>query len=480
VNETRPIIHWFRQDLRLSDNRALSAAASAGAPVVPLYIFDDETSGHWRIGGASRWWLHNSLDALDRALRELRSRLVLRRGPALRVLQEIVKETNACAIHFPRGYEPFALNVEAELNRTFVSTDVAVKRFSGTLLFEPEQIATKAGEPFRVFTPFWRACLNATPPAKPIGKPKGLRTPAAWPRSDMLGDWKLLPMRPDWAVGLRESWRIGDLAAQKRLFEFADQAVQAYGEKRDRPDEDGTSRLSPYLHWGEISPNQVWHAILTREPDGTGGAASFLREVGWREFCAHLLFHFPDLPNKPFRTEFVRFAWRQDNDALKAWQRGRTGYPIVDAGMRQLWHTGWMHNRVRMIVASFLIKDLLIPWQEGETWFWDTLVDADLANNAAGWQWVAGSGADAAPYFRIFNPVKQGMTFDPMGDYVRQWVPELKELSAANIQAPWMASPSELAAAGVRLGETYPLPIVDHTKARARALAAFEVIKKSK
>jgi deoxyribodipyrimidine photo-lyase len=331
-----------------------------------------------------------------------------------------------------------------------------------------------------VFTPFYKTCLDLEPPKPPLPRPDKVPTPDTWPAGDALGDWGLLPSKPDWAGGMREAWEPGEAGAEARLVDFLDNTMAGYGDGRNRPDKPGTSRLSPHLHFGEISPHQCWHAVEDRLASGDGGGRggrSFLRELVWREFSHHLLFHWPDLPAKPFRPEFGAFPWERDEEALKAWQQGRTGYPIVDAGMRELWQTGWMHNRVRMITASFLIKHLLVPWQDGEAWFWDTLVDADLANNAASWQWVAGSGADAAPYFRIFNPILQGKKFDPNGDYVRCYVPELANLDTAYLHAPWEAPAEALDQVGIKLGDTYPQPMVDHAKARQRALAAYQGIK---
>jgi deoxyribodipyrimidine photo-lyase len=478
-----PVIVWLRQDLRLTDHPALSAAVDSGRAVLPVYVLDDETPGEWRFGGASRWWLHQSLAGLAADLEKRGARLVLRRGRFVETLMALAQETDASAIHFTRGYEPYIVETEKQLKSVADAKAIAVRRFSGALLYEPEAIRTREEQPFKVFTPFWKACLAVLPPADPLPAPRKLVAPKSWPKTDDLSAWGLLPTWPDWAGGLRETWQPGEAGAQKRLDDFLAHAVAGYADDRDRPDKPGTSLLSAPLHFGDISPRQCWHAARAAEaksPRLARGVASFLRELGWREFSTHLLFHFPQIPHAPFRPEFARFPWRDAGnyaDDLKRWQKGQTGFPIVDAGMRQLWHTGIMHNRVRMIVASLLTKHLRIPWQEGAAWFWDTLVDADLANNSASWQWVAGSGADAAPYFRIFNPMLQGAKFDPDGDYVRRWVPELAKLSAAYIQAPWEAPADVLAAAGVRIGETYPAPIVDHGKARAAALAAYEAVK---
>ncbi|MEL6961882.1 MAG: deoxyribodipyrimidine photo-lyase, partial [Pseudomonadota bacterium] len=477
-----PALLWFRQDLRLSDHRALHAAIKRGGPIIPLYILDDDTPGDWRPGGANRWWLHHSLTALTDDLGTLNSRLILRRGKADRVLPDVIAETGANAVYVTRRYEPWADDLDQHLADSFDKTGVQFKRFAGSLLFEPEALRTKAGDPFKVFTPFYKACLALEPPKLPLLKPEAMTPPAGWPESDPLDAWHLLPKAPDWSGGLRETWRPGESGAEASLSSFIDQVMAGYADKRDRPDVVGTSRLSPHLHLGEISPQRCWQAIEERlAGDGKGerGGRSFLRELVWREFSYHLLVHWPTLPTKAFRPEFDNFPWEGDEQALMAWQRGQTGYPIVDAGMRELWQTGWMHNRVRMVTASFLIKHLMTPWQAGEAWFWDTLVDADLASNAASWQWVAGSGADAAPYFRIFNPMLQGKKFDPKGDYVRHYVPELAGLDAAHIHTPWEAPKEALAAAGIELGKTYPMPIVDHGKARQRALQAYGTIKKS-
>ncbi|MEZ5934037.1 MAG: deoxyribodipyrimidine photo-lyase [Alphaproteobacteria bacterium] len=477
-----PILLWLRQDLRLADHRPLAAALSEDQPIIPVYILDDDTAGPWHIGGASRWWLHDSLLALGRDLESLGSRLILRRGSAFDLLVELIEETGADGVHASRSYEPWARDLERRLAERCEAEGVAFKRFAGPLLFEPERLQTKAGDPFRVFTPFYKACLALEPPKPPLPRPDAIPAPDGWPSSESLDDWELQPRTPDWAGALRATWKPGEAGAEAALRCFLDEAMAGYADQRDRPDRRGTSRLSPYLHFGEISPHRCWHAVedhLAHDGGGQRGGRSFQRELVWREFSHHLLFHWPDLPKKAFRPEFDAFPWNDDADALRAWRKGLTGFPIVDAGMRELWQTGWMHNRVRMITASFLIKHLLIHWRDGEAWFWDTLVDADLANNAASWQWVAGSGADAAPYFRIFNPILQGRKFDPKGDYVRRYVPELAELPTEHLHAPWEAPASTLEAAGITLGETYPNPIVDHAKARARALEAYGTIKKS-
>jgi deoxyribodipyrimidine photo-lyase len=467
---TSPLLVWFRQDLRLADNPALREAAATGAPVVPVYILDDETPGAWAMGGATRWWLHRSLDSLARDLGKLGLCLILRRGNAKTCLDALIAETKAAGVYWNRCYEPFAISRDKAIKADLEGRGLAAKSFNAGLLFEPWTIVSKTGTPFRVFTPFWKACLAAEPPPMPAPAPSRAAGPSKFPASDRLEDWGLLPAKPDWAGGFAV-WTPGEAGAQARLGAFVEKSLGGYAGLRDRPDIEATSRLSPHLHFGEISPRQCFHA----------GAASpkFLAELGWREFSHHLLFQLPDLPETALRAEFRDFPWRDNKARLRAWQKGRTGYPIVDAGMRELWRTGWMHNRVRMIAASFLVKHLLQPWQAGQAWFWDTLVDADLANNSASWQWVAGCGADAAPYFRIFNPMLQGAKFDPEGIYVRRYVPELANLPDEHIHTPWEAPAEILAKAGVKLGVTYPKPIVDHGEARARALAAFQSLKEA-
>ncbi|MBS0633499.1 MAG: deoxyribodipyrimidine photo-lyase [Verrucomicrobia bacterium] len=474
---------WFRQDLRLQDNPALAAAVARGGAVVPVYILDAAGEGSWAPGGASRWWLHHSLDALDAALRERGSRLILAQGDAREVLIGLIKATRTTGVCWNRRYEPAAVKRDAALEKELQAMGLEVQTGNSALLNEPATIANKQGNPFQVFTPYWRHCLEkkVEPPVRTC--PETLPAPERWPTSLPLDALELLPKIP-WAGGLAETWTPGVAGAVKRLKQFAADAMTAYAENRNLPDRDGSSMLSPWLHFGEISPRQVW-ATVAQQSRSTGvfppsnGARVFLSEIGWREFAYHLLWHFPHTPTQPLREEFTRFPWAADPGGVKLrdWQRGRTGYPIVDAGMRQLWHTGWMHNRVRMIVASFLVKHLRLPWTEGAAWFWDTLVDADLASNTLGWQWSAGCGADAAPYFRIFAPVLQGEKFDGAGDYVRRWVPELAKLPATYIHAPWTAPSEVLSAAGVKLGGNYPRPIVDHAKARAEALAAFKQLR---
>ena len=464
----RPVVMWFRQDLRLADNAALSAAAEAG-PLICIYVLDDETPRAWAWGGASRWWLHKSLERLSESLARHRIKLVLRRGAADKVIEDVITSTNAEALYFTRDYAPWSAALEQRIKTAAEHRDCICRRYGGFLLHEPEAIRTGQNEPYRVFTPFARACLAAGDRPPPRSAPQRL-TP--WPgelSSDRLEAWTLLPKHPDWAKGFA-GWSPGEEGALRRLDSFLGDRVAGYADGRDRPDLDNTSHLSPHLHWGEISPAQCWTAMRDAMAKAHGrldrDGEKFLSELLWREFSYHLLHQRPDLTSRAFQAKFEDFPWRHDPDALLAWQEGRTGYPIVDAGMRELWSTGYMHNRARMIAASFLIKDLLIDWREGETWFWDTLVDADIANNSASWQWVAGSGADAAPYFRIFNPVLQGEKFDPQGIYVRKWCPELRGLPDRDVHRPWEADSGA--------GTNYPSPIVDHKMARERALRALK------
>jgi deoxyribodipyrimidine photo-lyase len=478
-----PVILWFRQDLRLRDNAALQAALSHGGPVMPVYIFDEEGEGSWRSGAASRWWLHHSLAALDASLRERGSRLVLARGDSLTVLRGLIGATGAAAVYWNRRYEPAVIARDKRVKADLTATGIDVKSFNSALLFEPHTIANKQGGPFQVFTPYWRHCLSLPIQEEVAVANKAMSVPAKWPKSIALAELELLP-KLNWAAGLAEVWEPGEAGARKRLKQFLSTKAADYDEARDWPDEDATSSLSPHLHFGEIGPRQIWAAARALSKDSgvfpvNGGVQRFLTEVGWREFAYHLLYHFPDTPEKPLRDKFEKFPWADDFDGgkLGAWQRGQTGYPFVDASMRQLWQTGWMHNRVRMVVASFLVKHLRLSWTHGAAWFWDTLVDADLASNTLGWQWSAGCGADAAPYFRIFAPVTQGEKFDPEGGYVRRWVPELATMPAKFIHKPWEAPVDVLARAGVRLGGNYPRPMVDHAQARAAALAAFKSLR---
>jgi len=464
-----PVIVWFRRDLRLADQAALAAAAASKRPVIPVFILDDANAGAWKAGGANRWWLHHSLESLAAGLGRLGSGLVLRRGDSAGTILALAKEVGATAIHTGIMPEPWEKAADDAVGAALKGAGCAFHRHQTALMHDPDAITTQAGRPYGVFTPFANAFGRAVHPAPPAPAPKRLPT-AALPQSDTLAEWRLLPTIA-WDKDMAEHWSPGEAGAARTLDRFVAEAAAQYDVGRNEVAKDGSSSLSPYLHWGEISPWQVW-AALDRAKSGAGVTA-FRRELVWREFAGHVLWHHPALPEEALRPEFRRFPWRRDTAGLRAWQKGLTGVPIVDAGMRQLWSIGWMHNRVRMIAASFLIKHLLVSWQEGEAWFWDTLVDGDLASNSLNWQWVAGCGADPSPFFRIFNPVLQGKKFDPDGDYVRRWVPELARLDTAFIHDPWAAPPLALRAAGISLGKTYPMPLIDLAEGRARALSVL-------
>jgi deoxyribodipyrimidine photo-lyase len=480
-----PVIVWFRDDLRLADQPALTEASRLGQPVLCLYVL--ETDPEIRpLGGASRWWLHHSLSALRQDLAGIGARLDLVQGRSREVVPALAQASGASAVLWTRRYDPDQVAHDRDIKSALAGLGIEPQSFNGQLLHEPWTLQTKANGFFRVYSPFWRAALARPEPDAPLQAPRHISA-ANWPDTAparrSLEALDLLPSKPDWAGGLRETWAPGEAGARERLAQFIDDGLKGYASRRDRPDVEGTSRLSPHLRFGEITPRQIIHAVrhaAAAHPALGSDAEKFIAEIGWREFSYHLLFHAPRLREQNFQTRFDDFPWRASTKAeLDAWRRGRTGYPIVDAGMRELWTTGTMHNRVRMICASFLVKDLLVDWRVGEAWFWDTLCDADVANNPASWQWVAGSGADAAPYFRVFNPVLQGEKFDPDGTYVRKFVPELGKLPAKWIQRPWEAPATVLEAARLSLPRDYPLPIVDHAKARGRALAAFSALKET-
>ncbi|TVQ29769.1 MAG: deoxyribodipyrimidine photo-lyase [Geminicoccaceae bacterium] len=471
---------WFRQDLRLADNPALVEATKRGA-VQPVYIHDQSSPGPWRPGGASGWWLDRSLERLDLALRERGSALWVGAGDPLDVLMAMAAAAEADAVTWNRCYEPFAIERDQGIKEALKARGFEVWSSNGALLFEPWTVATKGGDPYQVYTPFARACFEKSAPLRPLTVPDRLLPP----KVDSTAFCRISnhdASTADWTAGLQAAWSPGEVFAINRLERFLEDNLEDYGDKRNRPDLAATSRLSPHLHWGELSPRQAWHAVFDtlgrdRALSPGSGSETFLKELLWREFGYHILYHFPHLPQAPLKPAFAGFPWADDKDARNAWRFARTGYPIVDAGMRELRTTGWMHNRVRMITGSFLVKHLLEDWQHGAAWFWDNLVDADLASNTLGWQWVAGCGPDAAPYFRVFNPVLQGEKFDPEGAYVRHWVPELADLPNKVLHSPFQAPPEVLAKAGVQLGKTYPKPIVEHKRARQRALDAFAAIK---
>jgi deoxyribodipyrimidine photo-lyase len=459
--------------LRLGDNPALHAAAATGAPVIPVFILDEQTAGEWSLGEASRWWLHHSLRALNETLQ---GRLLILRGSARNEIEALAAGNGAEAVYWNRCYEPSRIVADRELKSSLQQRGIKVRSFNGSLLFDPTIVAKADGTPYRVFTPFYRkGCLeNAPPVGDPLPAPTELPLFNSAPGLT-IDELQLLP-KLHWADAFAGLWSPGEVGARERLSSFLAEGVAHYKEGRNRPDKENVSRLSPHLHFGEISPRQVWQATESRSKV-TGfdeNIDHFRSELGWREFSYYLLYHFPDIVDSNLQRKFDRFPWHDDEASLRRWQRGLTGYPIVDAGMRELWQTGYMHNRVRMIVGSFLVKNLLIDWRHGARWFWDTLLDADLANNSASWQWVAGSGADAAPYFRIFNPVTQGKKFDPDGSYVRKYIPELAKLANNWIHNPWEAPESELLHANIRLDHDYPRPIVELAKSRQRALAAFK------
>ncbi|MBC9209128.1 deoxyribodipyrimidine photo-lyase [Roseomonas aerophila] len=470
-----PAILWFRNDLRLADNPALHAASEG--EVLPVYVLDDAAAGRWAAGGAGRWWLHYSLEALAAALKEKGAELLLLRGEAATLIPQLAQKIGASAVHACSLIAPWARERDAAIAK-------AMEQAGGELVLHnpflttPEAIRTGQGKPYSVYTPFANAVMKLGDPPPAIPAPKrldGVKPPV---KGETLAQLGLLPSKPvpDWAAAFNEMWEPGEAGAHRQLDRFLEDALADYPAGRNRPGEDGSSRLSPHLHWGEVSPRQVWHAVRQRKAPATA-TDTYLKEIVWREFSHSILWHQPELPDKPLHAEYGHFPYRRDPKAQKAWQQGRTGYPIVDAGMRQLWQHGWMHNRVRMIVASVFIKHLLQPWQDGEAWFWDTLVDADLGNNSFNWQWVAGCGADASPFFRVFNPVLQGEKFDADGAYVRTFVPELAKLPDRWLHRPWEAPADVLRGAGVTLGRDYPEPIIDHATGRARALEALATMK---
>ncbi|KXG86834.1 cryptochrome/photolyase family protein [Agrobacterium bohemicum] len=480
ADNKNPVILWFRKDLRLADNHALSAAVDHGGAVIPVYIRDENNGSTGALGGAQAWWLHHSLEALSAALEKAGSKLILLSGDAEKVLKKLVSDTGATSVFWNRRYDPQGIEIDSNIKKNFRDEGLEVESFAGHLIHEPSRLKTKTGGPYRVYTPFWRAIEAGDEPDEPLSAPSKLASPSRWPKSEELKDWKLLPTKPDWAKEFSDVWAPGEASAAEKLETFIDTSLKGYEEGRDFPAKPATSMLSPHLAMGEISPAQVWHATRGLPHNiPSHDLSRFRKEIVWREFCYHLLFHFPKLGTKNWNDSFDAFEWKTDTAKFDAWKTGMTGYPVVDAGMRQLWRHGIMHNRVRMITASFLIKHLLIDWREGETWFRDTLVDADPASNAANWQWVAGSGADASPFFRIFNPILQGEKFDPYGEYVKTFVPELSKLDRKFIHKPFDAPGEALRKAGVGLGKDYPKPIVDHNQSRQRALAAYSTIKKS-
>ena len=479
TDKQNPVLLWFRKDLRLDDNHALRSACADGRPVIPVYIREPEEHDTGPLGAAQRWWLHHSLTVLQASLRACGSDLVLLSGDALITLLALCERTGADTVVWNRRYEPAGMAIDVHVKEVLKQEGIEVGSFAGQIVHEPSRLRTGTGNPYRSYTPFLRGLEKSGEPPEPVDAPKKIRAPASWPTSEKLSAWDLLPTKPNWAVHFSEIWTPGEAAAQRRLEDFIGGALGDYEHGRDFPAKPATSLLSPHLAFGEISPARVWHATRRlKRSIGAENVMRFRKELVWREFCYHLLFHFPHLRSHNWNSRYDEFPWVSEPAHFERWTRGRTGFPIVDAGMRQLWRQGWMHNRVRMIVASFLIKDLLIDWRRGEAWFRDTLVDADPASNAANWQWVAGSGADASPFFRIFNPVLQGEKFDPEGRYVREFVPELKDLDNKYIHRPFEAPSDVLGKAGITLGDQYPHPIVDHAAARNRALEAHAAMGK--
>lgn len=472
MSPTSPTILWFRKDLRLADHSALAAAKAFGAPIVPTFIWSPEEAGEWSPGAASKWWLHQALHRLAEDLRSRGGGLVLREGDSLATLRDLIRETGAKRVVWNRRYESPLRELDVSIERALREEGFEAGSFNSSLLNEPHTVSTGSGQPYKVYTPYWNKVkdFELQPVADSISG--RFQFPDILPPSVSLEDLHLLPSIP-WDAGFHDCWEVSEASAMKRLNDFLDGPVNKYATDRDRPDHDGTSSLSPYLHWGQIGPRQIIHQLYAKCDLAQKGPLAYMKEVYWREFAYNVLYHFPDTPDRPLREEYENFPWQHDVSMLKSWQTGQTGYPIVDAGMRQLWETGWMHNRVRMIVSSLLVKHLLHHWHEGAKWFWDTLVDADLASNTLGWQWSGGCGADAAPYFRVFNPILQGKKFDPDGSYVKQYVPELRGLAAKYIHEPWDAPELLLKSAGIQIGHTYPVPIINHQAGRAGALAAF-------
>jgi deoxyribodipyrimidine photo-lyase len=465
---------WFRQDIRIHDNPALHHACKNSDSVTAIYIYDENLKA-----SAQNWWLHHSLTALKTSLEKLGINLVFAKGEAEAVLQAFIKKHNITDIYWNRLYDPKSITRDTKIKE---SIGIAAHSYNGGLLTEPWLVKNKTGGYFKVFTAFYKHCLKENKIATPLPSPQKVKATIST-SIDELADWNLLPTKPNWAIDFAKHHSPGEANAREKLADFLDSKIQNYANLRDFPADNSTSNLSPHLHFGEISPATIFHAAqLERHKNSakSGGIEKFISELYWREFSYYLLFHFPEFPKKNFRPEFDSFPWAQNNAALKAWQKGQTGYPIVDAGMRELWHTGTMHNRVRMVAASFLIKHLLIDWREGAAWFMYTLLDADIANNSASWQWVAGSGVDASPYFRIFNPVTQGEKFDKNGDYIRTHLPELANLPNEYIHTPWKAPANVLKAANIELGKTYANPIIEHSFARERALEAYKEIKNNK
>jgi len=485
MTSSSPSIVLFQSDLRLADNPALSAAVRRGQPLICVYVWNPKATDYDMPGAASRWWLHHSLQNLSANLQNVGNCLLIRIGQTQEVLLDLLSRFKNSHVFWNHSCEPVSLESEHHILSLLKAKKVQGTGFYGNNLVDPASIKTQTQQPYRVFTPFWKRLQSQLSLSPPLPAPKTLPPPPSGNLKSKRVDFLHLLPTIDWAQSIRESWTPGEKGAQTALRKFLRNPAKFYSIERDRPDLPHTSRMSPHLHFGEISPGKIWHAVQqakqkSRNPLDRKSYDAYSRQIVWREFARYLLYHFPHTVHEPLYGTYRAFPWRNETDSLRTWQQGLTGFPIVDAGMRELWHTGWMHNRVRMITASFLTKDLLLPWQKGANWFWDTLVDADLANNTLGWQWVAGCGADASPFFRIFNPITQGIKFDPDGRYVRKWVPELAGLPSPWIHQPWEAPPLLLAETNICLGETYPRPIIDHAEARNRALLAYRRFKKGK
>ena len=463
-------IHWFRQDLRLADNPALSAAVKSGT-VMPIYILDDDNAKDWKLGGASRWWLNHSLAALNKSLD---GRLAFYCGDAAKILPALCEQHDVDAVYWNRCYEPWRIKRDSNIKNTLSELGISVNSFNGSLLREPWKTNKDDGTPYKVFTPFYR---KLSPQLSPEHETIAVLDLTQLKLADHSLTLDALELKPKiaWYKTMQEQWQPGENGAYETLMQFLQNGLERYKTGRDFPGEESVSRLSPYLHFGEISPRQIFREA-SKMADGYN-IEHFKREIIWREFSYVLLFNWPHIPERAFKPAYDNFPWRRDEQLLKKWQQGQTGFPLVDAGMRELRQTGYMHNRVRMLVASFLVKNLLIDWRCGQDWFWDCLVDADLASNSASWQWVAGCGADASPYFRIFNPTTQGEKFDPHGEYTKKYLPELSGLPDKYLYKPWEAPIEVLDQAGVALGENYPAPIVDLKQSRLQALEALALMK---
>ena len=467
-------IFWFRQDLRLNDNFALIELIQKSEKILPIYIYDENIE----IGGASKWWLENSLKNLNKSLKSKKSELYTFKGDPKKILQELIKKYRVKNINWNRLYDFYSIERDSKIKKEFIEQKIDIKSFKGSLINEPWNIKNKSGSFFKVFTPYWKTCLEEMSPIKLYDAPIEIKTLNIKSSKILpLNKLNLYPRNSTWTKTLSNNWIAGEHQALISFRNFKNSIIDNYAEGRDRPDKNYTSKLSPHLHFGEISPEKIFVELDKNKKINLESKNKFLAEIGWREFSHSLLFYYPKIRINPIQDKFKNFPWKKNLKYLNAWKEGKTGYPIVDAGMRQLYRTGWMHNRVRMIVGSFLCKNLLIHWWEGEKWFFDTLVDADLASNSAGWQWIAGCGADAAPYFRVFNPVTQGLKFDNKGDYVRKYIPELREVPSNVIHSPWELNEDDQLKYNCLIGKNYPKPIVNLSESRDRALNAFSEIK---